>query len=142
MQKNICPWCGKAFTKEGNKVYRGQYCCLYCDQCDGKDRRLYKKAITDPAAALAYIKKMLRRIRRHRCCLWEALSMLQWERLIMLYSPRVDAGGELGQAIRVIGELLSMPAMRPLSEEDQLWDDIEVIARPKPRTHYEKHVRS
>ena len=139
--KDTCPWCGEAFTKAGNKVSRGKYCCQYCNQCDVKDRYLYKKAITDPAAALAYIKKMLRRIKGHKCCLWKALNTPQWDRLIMLYDSRVKAGGELGQAISVIGILLSMPAMQPLAEEDPLWIDIERITRPKPRRHYEKHVR-
>ena len=140
--KNICPWCGTAFIKEGNKVSRGKYCCLYCAQCDRRDRCLYKKGITDPEAALAYIKKMLRRIKRRKCCLWGTLSMLQWDRLIMLYDPRVKAEGELGRAIRVIEKLLSLPAMRPLADEAPLWDDIEVVAKRKERKHYEKHVRS
>lgn len=142
MQKKICQWCGKTFYIKGRKDSHREHCCSRCASYNAKDRCQYKRAIDDPTEALAYIKKMLRRIKRHRCCLWETLSMPQWDRLIMLYDPRVKAEGELGQAIRVIGELLSMPAMQPLAEEDPLWDDIEWIARTKPRRHYEKHVRS
>ena len=142
MQKRTCQWCGKPFYIKGGKDSHKTHCCKYCTQCDASDGYQYKKAITDPAEALIYIKKMIRRITGYRGCLWKALNMPQWDRLIKLHDSSNKTGEELRRAIAVVGKLLSMPAMKPLAKENPLWGDIEVVAKRKERKHYEKHVRS
>lgn len=135
-----CAWCGKPFYVKGGKDCHKKYCCAYCAQSGGIDRRFYQKAITDPEMALIYIKRLLRSITGCQCALWDALQMPRWDHLIVLCHIWSGTGGESGKAAKVVDKLLSMPAMQPLAEENPLWNEIELVTARKEYKPYKKRT--
>ena len=135
MQVKTCPWCGNSFVIN-DKERKRAYCCRHCSIRAAQDNILFSEALQSADSALRYYKSMLRKIVNTKATLWESISTLQWERLIMLHDSLPFPDEELQNMDKVVDEVLAMPALQRAPEETKR--NLKLYCKNKYPEHRER----
>ena len=116
MELKTCPWCGNSFVIN-DKERKRAYCCRHCSIRAAQDNIHFSEALQSADSALRYYKSIFRKIVNTKATLWESISTLQWERLIMLHDSLPFSDEELQNVDAVVEKVLAMPALQRAPEE-------------------------